>query len=186
MSAMTNRLRLPTILVATAAALLLTACGGGSTGDDASAEQPDDTKRLAYLSCLRKAGVKVHEPTGAGERGVGIEVPRGISEGRMKEIESDCARKTGGGPGSGPQLSKAQQAEFLDQALKFSRCMRAHGVDMNDPKVEPGGGLSLGIDGSKANPDSPAFQRAQRACESLMPRKPGAPPGGSIAGGGSK
>jgi hypothetical protein len=182
MSGVPNRHALPTILAAMATALLLAACGGGSGGDDGSANEPNDAKRVAYLTCLRKAGVKVHEETGAGG-GVGIEVPRGISEVRMREIERDCARKTGGGPGSGPQLSKEQQAEMLDQGLKFSRCMRAHGVDMNDPKVEPGGGFSLGIDGSNANPDSPAFQRAQRACGSLMPRKPGAPKSSSVVGG---
>ncbi|MCW3015538.1 MAG: hypothetical protein JWO02_2630 [Solirubrobacterales bacterium] len=59
--------------------------------------------------------------------------------------------------------------------------MRAHGVAMADPKVE-GKGIRMG--GPGPGPDSPAFQRAQRACESLMPRKPGAPgPKGSIAGG---
>jgi hypothetical protein len=163
----------PTVLATTAAALLLAACGGGSAGDGAPAGQSDDAKRVAYLTCLRKAGLKIHEETGPGG-GVGIEA-RGISEVRVREIERECARKTGGGPGSGRQLSKEQQAELLDQGLKFARCMRAHGVDMNDPKVEPGGGFSLGIDGSNANPDSPAFKRAQRACQSLMPRKPGAP-----------
>jgi hypothetical protein len=178
---MTTSQGLPTILATTAAALLLAACGGGSANDNPSADHSDDAKRVAYLTCLRKAGVKVHEETGAGG-GLGIEAPRGISEARMREIERDCARKTGGGPGSGPQLSKAQQAEQLDQALKFSRCMRAHGVNMSDPKVV-GNGIRVGIEGSGGKPDGPAFQRAQRACASLMPRKPGAPKGTNIAGG---
>jgi hypothetical protein len=170
---MARRQWVPTILATTAAALLLAACGGGSAGEDGSADQSDDAKRVAYFTCLRKAGVMVHERPNAG---VQIEVPRSISRAQMATLEQNCARKTGGGgPGSGRPITKEQQAEMLDQGLKFSRCMRAHGVDMNDPKVEPGGGFSLGIDGSGANPDSPAFKRAQRACQSLMPRKPGAP-----------
>jgi hypothetical protein len=172
MSGMPHRHGLPTILAAMAAALLFGACGGGSTGDDPSSEAPNDAKRLAFNQCLRKAGVKVHEQTGAG-RGVAIEVPRSISEVRMREIERDCVRKTGSGPESAQRPTKEQQAELLDQALEFSRCMRAHGVHMNDPKVEPGGGF--GMDSSHANPDSPAFRRAERECGSLMPRKPGAP-----------
>jgi hypothetical protein len=125
--------------------------------------------------------VIVREQTGPGG-GIDIQVPRSISEARIAQIERDCSRKTGGGPGSGRQMSREQQAEMLDQALKFARCMRAHGVAMADPTAD-GRGIKMGIKGSKG--DGPAVQRAQRACESLMPRKPGAPKSAS-SGGGSK
>jgi hypothetical protein len=165
----------PAILATVAAALLLAACGGGPGGQQGGKDQSRDEKRAKYLDCLRKAGIKVHEQTTGRERGIQIEVPRGVSKTRMREIERVCARKTGGGPNQGRPLSREQQAQLLDQGLEFARCMRAHGVAMSDPKVEPGGGFSLGIDGSKADPDSPAFRRAQEACQALMPRKPGAP-----------
>jgi hypothetical protein len=171
MACMTKIQWVPAVLATTAAALLLAACGGGSPGENASADQPDDTKRLAYIACLRKAGVKVHEETGPGGGGLGIEA-RGISEVRMREIERECASKTGGGPGSGRQLTKEQQAEQLDQALKYARCMRANGVQMSDPQAD-GNGIRMG--GKGLNPESPAFQRAERACQSLLPRKPGGP-----------
>jgi hypothetical protein len=50
--------------------------------------------------------------------------------------------------------------------LKFSRCMRAHGVP-NFPDATNGGGLSLV--GTGVNRNSPAFQSASKACQSLMP-----------------
>jgi hypothetical protein len=178
---MTKSHWVPTILATTAAALLLAACGGNPAGDGASAGQPDDTKRLAFNACLRKAGLTVIEHTGA-DRGIEVRIPRSISRARMATIEQDCARKTGGGPGSGPQLSTEQQAAMLDQALKFARCMRAHGVAMADPKLERNG---LRMDGPGKR-DSPAVKRAQAACAALMPRKPGDPRGANTAAKGSK
>src|SRR4051794_2779902 len=167
---MTTRRCLPTILASTAAALLLAACGGDSDGGGAASGKPDDAKRLAFNACMRKAGLDFKDPTpGGGPRAV--KIPEGISPARLQQIQRDCARKTGGGP---REPSKAEQAKFLDQALKFARCMRAHGVDLPDPKAQ-GGGISIqkrsnGSRGSGPNPDSPAFQRAQRECQSFMPK----------------
>jgi hypothetical protein len=162
---------LPTILATTAAALLLAACGGGSNGDDPSADQPDDTKRLAYLACLRKAGVTVTERTVGGNTSVDVRVPRGFSRARMAALEGDCARKTGGGRRGGEAPGPAEKARFLDQALKFSRCMRAHGVQMGDPQAD---GNGIRMTGPKFDPDSPAFRRAQTACEAFNPKGKGA------------
>jgi hypothetical protein len=58
--------------------------------------------------------------------------------------------------------------------VRFSACMRAHGVP-NFPDPGPGGGISIGS-GSGINPASPAFQDAQKAC--------GGGPGGGPATGG--
>jgi hypothetical protein len=68
--------------------------------------------------------------------------------------------------------------------LKFSACMRSHGLaDFPDPTVSDGGvQLSLGNKRSSSlNPDSPVFQAAQKACQSLMP----GPPGGAAIKAGS-
>lgn len=56
------------------------------------------------------------------------------------------------------------------QALKFSDCMRAHGVtNFPDPSTG-GGGIHISIAaGSGINPQSPAFESAQSACSKLLP-----------------
>ncbi len=65
-------------------------------------------------------------------------------------------------------MTAAQQQQALRQALKFSACMRAHGVpSFPDPTAERGG-ISLSLGGS-VNPGSPQFRAAQQACRSLMP-----------------
>lgn len=67
---------------------------------------------------------------------------------------------------------KAHDAAFA-QGLKFSNCMRAHGVS-NFPDPSSGGGIKL-VPGSGLNPQSPSFQSAQRACSKYAPG-PAAPP----------
>jgi hypothetical protein len=55
----------------------------------------------------------------------------------------------------------------VDPALKFSHCMRAHGVP-NFPDPGPGGGLQI-TPQSGINPQSPGFQSAQKMCAKFAP-----------------
>jgi len=74
---------------------------------------------------------------------------------------------------NGGQPTPAQQAQALAQALKFSQCMRAHGItDFPDPQSVPGGGIRMSVratPGSDLDPNSPLFDAAQKACQSFMP-----------------
>ena len=85
------------------------------------------------------------------------------------------------GAGSAAQASATPTPNASDQyaqVLAYSQCMRAHGItDFPDPQSGPGGGFELQIrvqPGSDLDPNSPKFQAAQAACQSLMPApKPG-------------
>jgi len=57
--------------------------------------------------------------------------------------------------------------------IRFSACMRAHGLP-SFPDPQPGGGIQIAA-GSGINPASPAFQDAQKRCRDLVP---GGGPGG--------
>jgi hypothetical protein len=69
------------------------------------------------------------------------------------------------GVGCGRSGSAAPGAQAGDPLLKVAECMRAHGVP-HFPDPTPGGGLVV-PDGIDVN--APAFQAAQRACNSLFP-----------------
>lgn len=75
-------------------------------------------------------------------------------------------------PGGGKQPSPAQQQKMLANALKFSRCMRPHGVpDFPDPTTGPNGGIGFSFsarNGVGPRPSSGVFQRAQRSCQSVL------------------
>lgn len=67
------------------------------------------------------------------------------------------------GASSKPHATRVAYA----QGLRFSNCMRAHGLS-NFPDPEAGGGLKL-TPGSGLNPFSPGFQAAQKACSKYAP-----------------
>jgi hypothetical protein len=73
-----------------------------------------------------------------------------------------AAGTTGSAPSAKPQF------------LKFSQCMRSHGVP-NFPDPGAGGGIEL-ASGDGINPFSPAFKAAQSVCRKLLPG--GGPPQG--------
>jgi hypothetical protein len=116
-----------------------------------------------------------------------------------------------GGPGSGldpnsptfqaaqkacqgllPKPSSQQIKQAQQNALKFSQCMRSHGVpNFPDPdfsnsgggigiKISAGNGPSSGLD-----PNSPAFQAAQSACAKLLHLPGGGPKQRTGSGSGS-
>lgn len=78
-------------------------------------------------------------------------------------------------------------ADVTDQALEFSRCMRANGIDFPDPLVSAGGDVSIGdgSDGPALDPGSPEFQAALAVCQPLIFGGIGGTlDGGYIGGGG--
>jgi hypothetical protein len=68
----------------------------------------------------------------------------------------------GGGAATG---AKGQDKAF-EGALKFSKCMREHGIDMPDPQRVGKGGIKLS--GGKVNFNDPKMKSAQSACQKYM------------------
>lgn len=80
----------------------------------------------------------------------------------------------GGTNGSTGTASKGAGDFSATQGIRFSECMRSHGVPhFPDPATGSGGGIKIQI-GSDVDPRSPSFQAAQRACRHLLPN--GGPP----------
>jgi hypothetical protein len=65
----------------------------------------------------------------------------------------------------GSQPSPAQRAGAEVAQLKFSRCMRSHGVpSFPDPPAPSSGGYAIGFGGNGIDPAAPLFREAQRSC----------------------
>jgi hypothetical protein len=63
-----------------------------------------------------------------------------------------------------------QSAANNATALKFSQCMRSHGVpNYPDPIVGPTGGQAINLGPEHIDPTSPLFQTANVACHKLFP-----------------
>ena len=167
-----------------AAGLGLAACGSsqpntnGSTS--AKASNADAGKALAFSRCMRSHGVSNYpEPPSNGQIQIqvqrtpnstsvnGVEVNGPVFQSAMQACRTYLPN--GGHP------TAAQTAKAKAQALAMSRCMRSHGVpNFPDPQFQsgPGGGIGVRIGGAGINPNSPAFQAAQKACGSILGRAP--------------
>jgi hypothetical protein len=89
---------------------------------------------------------------------------------QFRKAQQACRRLQPRGLTPTPQ----EQAKAQQQMLRFSRCMRSHGVPkFPDPKFSPNGGsqLTIGKNGG-IDPSSPQFQAAQKACGKLVPGSP--------------
>lgn len=71
----------------------------------------------------------------------------------------------GGGSADAPdRVSKAR-----DGALKFAQCMREHGIDIPDPKVDADGGMAVTLKGGPRSGNAEAdLDKAQKACGKFM------------------
>ena len=82
---------------------------------------------------------------------------------------SACGSKAPAATGTGSSGSN-NTATNLQQAVKFSQCMRANGVS-GFPDPSASGQLTIDgvVNGSSLNPNTPAFQQALSACKDLEP-----------------
>ena len=197
-SARRTQLALLAALGAIAVSLILAACGGSTSASSAADteqanEQKAETKLADFAKCMREHGINAETATTpGGGRGLKVSPRSGGPHGpqQFEAAEKACARYR-------PEpkqvnLSPQQKVEHEEAVQKFAKCMREHGI-----KVEAsaqGGGIQIrihthpGAEGAP-NPESPAFQSAQQACQKLLPFKGGGPrPGGppSTNGSGSK
>jgi hypothetical protein len=87
----------------------------------------------------------------------------------MVALISACGSKAPAATGTGtPGANKA--ATKLEQAVKFSQCMRSNGVS-NFPDPSASGQLTIDAiaNGSGVDTNTPAFQQALSACKDLEP-----------------
>jgi hypothetical protein len=183
--------RSPLLLAAVGAALALGACGGSDNngGSGASAKSDQDKAfegALKYAKCMREHGVDTPDPQRVGSGGIKM-TQKGTpgSRGKMEAANKDCQKYMEIGGGKAP--SAAEQAKIKDAGLAYAKCMRAHGVDMPDPKFSSNGGgttFQLGGPGKKGgtsggpNPDSPTFKAADKACHGKLADNERDGPGG--------
>jgi hypothetical protein len=154
-------------LVLMAVALPLAACGSAAnTSSNAGGAKGD--QMLAFARCMRTHGVSNFpdpggrgmqfqaSPNGTTVNGVSVNGP--AFQRAMQACRSQLPN--GGRP---PVMTASQRA----QALRFSQCMRTHGVpSFPDPSFSGTGAIRIG--GLNVDPNSPAFKAAQAACGSLF------------------
>ena len=174
----TKRLSLLVLPVA-AVSLAVAACGGG----DPSASAADTRAKLhdaalQFARCMREHGVNVPDPKPGGG-GIMIQGRPG-DRSRVERAQQACGKYLD--KVKPPAPSPEQEREMRDNALAHARCMREHGIDFPDPTFEGGGKMTMKLP-EGLDPQSPAFQAAQRACSKYQPK---GGPGMTFGGGPAK
>jgi hypothetical protein len=157
--------------IAAVVAVALAGCGKpASAGATPSSKASNEQAMLQFTRCMRDHGANVQDAKANAGGGMAFQI-QGGDKGPLDAAMQACQKympKAGGPPPDPAEMQKA-----FDRALKFSQCMRQHGVDMPDPKQESGG-ISISQQGpGGVDPQSKQFQDAQKACEQFF-----GPPGG--------
>ena len=183
-----------------AGALVLAGCGGSGSPGVASAGTPTTSESssrssstkaspLAFSQCMRAHGVPdFPDPNGNGQlliQGGGNGSDLNPSSPQFQAAQNDCKSLAPGG------LTARSGTKNRANALKFSECMRKHGItNFPDPDSQGGIELQAGAGGS-LDPQSPQFQSAQNACFHYLGFRGGPPKqvtggsGGASASGGA-
>lgn len=155
--------------------------GAGPSGSSSTAAMGGIT--VQFSQCMRTHGFpNFPDPNASGQvQFAGIN-PGSAS---FQAAQQACAKYSGGGK----QLTPAEQQRALANALKYSECMRSHGItDFPDPQTHAGGGISISLkvtkgESSDLDPNSPTFGAAQKACQSLAAGTPKVRSGSRTFGG---
>lgn len=170
-------LRAGFVLTLAASALALGACGSSSGGDSADASSSDsdrDTAQLKLQECLRKNGVDLPRPQAGGQGSTNMRRPSTAERQKVrKAMDGPCKKYQQAAFGD---VTEEDRQEMRDRMVKFSSCMRKHGIDIPEPR-EGGGPRSFSMR------QSPKLDKATEACRKLLPegggpRGPGGPGGG--------
>jgi hypothetical protein len=165
------------VVLATALLMTLAGCGSADGGDGvasaggtstaASGNQKasEEEQAFEFVACMREHGIDLPDPEPDGEGGYKL---------GLGDIDRDD-------PALLPALEAcrdllpdsvrdvADDPKTQDQLREFAKCMREHGIDLPDP--DPNGGFGKAL--ADIDRDSPAFQKAAKACEDKLPQAAG-------------
>ena len=182
-------LRKATVLTALLATTTAVAACGGSSPSSGNSTTPkiSASQQLKMAQCVRAHGVHKFPDSpnggpnriqggqsGSGGGSVSVDgVNLGVSLQTLQKAMQSCQKYAP----QGPPISGAQLAKIKQGAIKMAECMRSHGVpNFPDPQITTGpGGKGIGVrigrppgSAGALNPNSPAFQKAQKTCRPLM------------------
>jgi len=134
------------------------AIGEGAHSSSASVIGTAQADQVRYAKCMRENGIQMSDPVD-GKTNIkaqpGDEAKLQTAQNACKKFAPTVQKGSGGGV----------SAEDQEKALKFDRCMRENGVQMDDPDFSSGD-VRLHVEG---DPEQADIDAAQQACASLLP-----------------
>jgi hypothetical protein len=143
------------------AGLLAAACGHAPNGAGEGKRGTSTYQQaVAFAKCMRSHGDPSFPDPGPGGAFPNKDGSLDRSSPQFKKASAACRSQE-----PGPPAPSTFQQDYR-KLLKYSACMRAHGLPkFPDPVLDDHG---VGIE-DKVDQNSPQFKNAQKACRSLMP-----------------
>jgi len=144
-----------------------TTAATSSSSEPGSAEEATLTEQLQFAHCMRSKGVpNFPDPSATGgllnaisAAGINTKSPA------YQEALQACRQYN-----PGANLTPAQSAADTAKGVEYAQCMRSHGVpNFPDPIVGPTGGQAINLRGLGIDQNSPTYQAANQACQSIIP-----------------
>jgi hypothetical protein len=157
------------------------AFGGWNPGAPALSQSTTTGKALAYSRCMRSHGVvEFPDPTSSGR--VPKVSPQELGVGSLQFAAAEKACQALLPPGSNDQFPPGEVQQLLIGMLRFSRCMRSHGLPTwPDPTTDSEGRPMFPLSRagfSRQRSRSAQVMHAASECRHLMPPAlPGIPIG---------
>jgi len=162
------------VIAAVAIGICVGACGSssGSTNTTSGTTGAQFQARLNLAKCFRAHGINVPDPSSAGGVAGGGGVFRELRNYSRAQVQgaTQACRQYFAQAFPRLNLSSAQRTQVEQQLVKFAECMRSHHVNIPDPTFNGAGGFGIGRAFGSVDRNSPAFQSALTACQSLRPR----------------
>jgi hypothetical protein len=162
------------IAISVTIAAVATACGGSAASS--AAGPPTYAQEIALVGCMRSHGVpNFPDPSASGGYSltatgslVGADGSVDINSSQAQTAYGACRHLLPGGPSISQleqdvQQAQQREAQSLPLLLKYSECMRSHGVP-NFPSPGQSAPAAAPID-----VNSPTFLAATSACRPLLP-----------------
>jgi len=182
------------VITAVAGLTLLIAGCGSSTGSRAAQLSPAKTRRgassnagsstssslIAYSGCMRQHGVpSFPDPTSGGV--IAKPSQQELQSPQFETAERRCQRLLPAG--TDDQFPPGEVGQLLVGMLRFSRCMRSHGVpNWPDPKTDSQNRPEFPLEGVPATDrsywHSPRINHVGSECQQLLPPALGGTPVG--------
>jgi hypothetical protein len=145
------------------AAVLAAACGSPAKTPGAQSTESPYQQAVAYSKCMRSHGDPAWPDPGSNGAWPNNNGSLDRSSAAYKAAANAC--KTLGPTGKIPQ---AVFQRGYRQLLRYSACMRAHGIPKYPDPTLSSTGVSISLQGNIGQ-HSPQFTAAQQACRSLQP-----------------
>jgi hypothetical protein len=144
-----------------------TVSSSGSSDSSGPSGEANQSQQLQFAQCMRSHEVPNFPDPSPGEGQLNAISAAGINtqSPTYQAAEQACEKYT-----PAADMTPAQSAAENTKGLEFSQCMRSHGVsNFPDPITGPTGGQAINLRGTGIDQNSPTYQAANQACESLIP-----------------